>query len=401
MMTVNIRQEEFFQNPYPYYAEIRRTGQPLWLAHEQDSTSQGVWLFANYVDALAIFKNSHSISKNIRTVRPSEIQHPFDLHLLHRDGADHLRLRRMIADFFSPKAIAQLEPIIQQQTDYLIDALTDTFRGQQSFDFITEFCEPLPIFVIARMFGVPQNDMQKVRHWSLILGDSFDSLLVKHTNLNERRLALNEFISYVQYLIQTKRDQPDDSMLSYLLDREGQQLISSEELIGMSLFILFAGHETTINLLGSGISLLLSHPEQWSLLQAQPDLLSGAIEEILRFESPEQRTSFRITSEDTEFSGCKIPAGQQIGAFIGSANRDPLVFERAEEFDIRRSHNPHLAFGIGIHHCLGKTLSRAEAKIAFASLLRRCPELRLEETTLTWRKNSFLRGLEKLPMIFA
>ncbi|MBC3873868.1 cytochrome P450 [Undibacterium flavidum] len=400
-MTVNIREEEFFQNPYPYYAEIRRAGEPLWLPHEQDSTSQGVWLFAHYADALAIFKNNLTISKHIRTVRPSTIQHPFDLHLLHRDGADHLRLRRMIAEFFSLKAIAQLEPIIQQQTDYLIDALIDNFADQQSFDFITEFCDPLPVFVIAHMFGVPQNDMQKVRRWSLILGDSFDSLLVKHTNLDERRTALNEFISYVQYLIQTKRDQPDDSMLSYLLEREGQQLISSEELIGMSLFILFAGHETTINLLGSGASLLLSHPEQWALLQAQPELLPSAIEEMLRFESPEQRTSFRITSEDTEISGFTIPAGQQIGVFIGSANRDPAVFERAEEFDIRRQHNPHLAFGIGIHHCLGKTLSRAEAKIAFATLLKRCPGLVLAESSFTWRKNSFLRSLEKLSVSFA
>ncbi|MFZ6818040.1 cytochrome P450 [Undibacterium sp. Ji22W] len=400
-MTVNIRQEDFFQNPYPYYAEIRRTGQPLWLPHEQDSTSQGVWLFANYADALTIFKNNHSISKNIRTVRPRAIQHPFDLHLLHRDDADHLRLRRLIAEFFSLKAIAQLEPIIQQQTDYLIDALTDRLPDRQSFDFIAEFCEPLPVFVIASMFGVPQHDMQKIRRWSLILGDSFDSLLVKHANLDERRLALNEFISYVQHLIQTKRDQPDDSMLSYLLEREGQQLISSEELIGMSLFILFAGHETTISLLSSGTSLLLSHPAQWALLQAEPDLLSGAIEEVLRFESPEQRTSFRLTIEDTEISGFTIPAGQQIGVFIGSANRDSSAFERADEFDIRRQHNPHLAFGIGIHHCLGKTLSRVEAKIAFATLLSRCPGLCLEESTLTWRKNSFFRSLETLTVSVA
>ncbi|MBR7801039.1 cytochrome P450 [Undibacterium fentianense] len=391
-MSVNIRQAEFFQDPYPFYEKIRSSGEPLWLEHEQDSSSRGVWLFSRYADAMDVFKNTQTISKNIRSVRTHAMQHPFDLHLLHRDGADHLRLRRLVAEFFAIKAVTSLEGKIQAQVNLLID----TFPKDVSFDFVEVFCERLPLFVIATIIGIPYSDLTKIREWSLILGDGFDSLLARHANLPARQVALNEFTLYVQQLVNVKKNEHDGSLLNFLLEQKDSDSISIEELVGMCLFLLFAGHETTINLLGNGMSALLSHPDQWCLLKAEPSLIPSAVEEILRFESPEQRTSFRITTAPVTIGEWRLEAGQQLGVFIGSANRDSSVFENPDQFDIRRQHNPHLAFGIGLHHCLGKTLSRVEARIALATLVQRCPTLQLAETPFVWRQNSFFRGLEKL-----
>jgi len=164
----------------------------------------------------------------------------------------------------------------------------------------------------------------------------------------------------------------------------------------MTAFLLFAGHETTINLIGNGLWLLLSHPEQLQLLLEDSSLLPQAVEEILRYESPEQRTSFRIVLEPLEINGITMNPGDQIGVMIGSANHDEKEFENPELFDIQRKPNRHLAFGMGIHNCLGKTLARVEAQIAFAKLLEYLPALKLQETIPSWRKNSFFRGLKEL-----
>ena len=392
-MSLNLNHPEFFQNPYPYYAQLRSTGRPFWLPHEQESSSQGVWLFSRYADALAIFKQTTAISKNIRAIRPPGTSTPFDLHVLHRDGADHLRLRRLVADYFSIQHLNHIESRIQN----VADALVRGMKEKCAFNLIADFAEQMPLLTIANLIGVPAEDMPQVRTWSLALGDGFDSVLTTREVIERQKHALLAFLDYAREMIETKRRHPDNSLLGYITAAEKEGEITHDELIAMTGFLLFSGHETTINLIGNGLWLLLSNPDQWRLLQREPKHMSSAIEEILRYESPEQRTSFRITVEPLEINGARMEPGQQVGIIIGAANRDDEEFANPDIFDIRRNPQRHLAFGLGIHNCLGKTLARTEARIAFSKIIEHLPTLRLVESRPSWRKNSFFRGLESLP----
>lgn len=392
-MSLNLNHPEFFQNPYPYYAQLRSTGRPFWLPHEQESSSQGVWLFSRHADALTIFKQTTTISKNIHAIRPPGTSTPFDLHVLHRDGADHLRLRRLVADYFSVQHLNHFESRIENVADTLVRGM----KEKSAFNLIADFAEQMPLLTIANLIGVPAEDMPQVRTWSLALGEGFDSVLTTREVLERQKQALLAFLDYAREMIETKRRRPDNSLLGYITAAETEGKITHDELIAMTGFLLFSGHETTINLIGNGLWLLLSNPDQWQLLQREPKHLSSAIEEILRYESPEQRTSFRITLEPLEINGTRMEPGQQIGVIIGAANRDDEAFANPDVFDIQRNPQRHLAFGLGMHNCLGKTLARTEARIAFSKIMEHMPALRLVESRPSWRKNSFFRGLESLP----
>ena len=384
----------FLQDPYPFYQALRDSRQPYWLGHTQITSSPGVWLFSRYEDALAIFKETARTSKNIRTIRPPGYMSPFDLNLLFQDGAEHVRLRRLVADFFSVRAMKRLEPYILETADALISGLME----RPSFDLIDDFAEPLPLLVIARLIGIPKEDLQQIRRWSRDLGDGFDSLSATPDILQRQRVALADFIDYVRGLI-TSRPQSacEDDLLAFLAPLHARGEIGHDDLVGMVGFLLFAGHETTINLIGNGLWLLLTHPGSWAALKEQPELMPGAVEEILRFESPEQRTSFRIALEPIELGGHHLEPGDQFGAIIGAANRDPAQFPDPDVFDIRRTPNRHLAFGLGVHMCLGKLMARTEATVALGRLVARCPGIELADAVPRWRPNSFFRGLADLP----
>jgi pimeloyl-[acyl-carrier protein] synthase len=389
----DLTQADFFLNPYPYYAKLRSYGQPFWLPHQQDTSSGGIWLFSRYADGYEIFKQVKGVTKNLLNIRPPGRGSAFDLNLLHRDGADHLRLRRLVSEYFSAQSIEALIPVMETVAEQLLQPLA----VRPDFDLITEFAEPMPLQVIAHLVGVPKEDMAQVRMWSLLLSEGFDSLLSDDVVLEKQKQAMNEFLAYVNELIMLKEARPDQSLLGFLVRACGQQL-NLEELTAMVGFLLFAGHETTVNLIGNSVWLLLSHPDQWSMLLNDSSLLIGAIEEVLRFESPEQRTSFRLVEIPMEINGHRLVPGQQIGVIIGSINRDETVFFRADEFDIRRSPNKHLAFGLGLHHCLGKTLARIQAQVALSKVLSHLPDLRLTNEQACWRNNSFFRGLAALPV---
>jgi len=393
-LVLNLNHPEFFQDPYPYYAALRAQREPHWLplSHDQDSSSEGVWLFSRYSDALSIFKQSSRTSKNIRSIRPQESATAFDLHMLHRDGQDHLRLRRLVSDFFSVQHLRRLEPRMRTVAKDL--ALEVRQAGQA--DLIAKLAEPMPLRLIAELIGVPQDDMPRVRSWSLALGEGFDSVRTSSDIRARQRDALQGFLEYLRGLIEDKRRAPDHGLLSFLIEAEQDGDLSEEELLAMMGLLLFAGHETTVNLIGNGLWLLLSHPDQWHQLRREPGLIPSAVEEILRYESPEQRTSFRIVVEPMDISGTRMEPGQQVGVIIGAANRDEAEFANPGLFDVRRSPNRHLAFGFGIHNCLGKNLARLEARIAIAVVLEELPNLRLMDTLPDWRENSFFRGLSSL-----
>lgn len=393
-MVLNLNHPEFFQDPYPYYAALRAQREPLWLplSHDEDNSSKGVWLFSRYSDAMSIFKQSSRVSKNIRSIRSPDAATAFDLHMLHRDGQDHLRLRRLVSDFFSVQYLRRLEPRMRTIAKEL--ALEVRQAGQA--DLIAKLAEPMPLRLIAELIGVPQDDMPRVRKWSLALGEGFDSVRMSSDIRARQREALLGFLEYLRGLIEDKRHAPDHSLLSFLIGAEQDGHLSEDELLAMIGFLLFAGHETTVNLIGNGLWLLLTHPEQWQQLQREPSLIPSAVDEILRYESPEQRTSFRIVVEPMDIEGTRMEPGQQVSVIIGAANRDETEFENPEVFDVRRSPNRHLAFGSGIHNCLGKTLARLEARIAIAAVLEELPNLRLMDTLPAWRENSFFRGLSSL-----
>jgi len=263
-------------------------------------------------------------------------------------------------------------------------------------DLIAKLAEPMPLRLIAELIGVPQDDMPRVRSWSLALGEGFDSVRTSSDIRARQRDALQGFLEYLRGLIEDKRRAPDHGLLSFLIEAEQDGDLSEEELLAMMGLLLFAGHETTVNLIGNGLWLLLTHPDQWHQLRREPGLIPSAVEEILRYESPEQRTSFRIMVEPMDISGTRMEPGQQVGVIIGAANRDEAEFANPGLFDVRRSPNRHLAFGLGIHNCLGKNLARLEASIAIAVVLEELPNLRLMDTLPDWRENSFFRGLSSL-----
>ncbi len=383
----------FVQDPYPYYRRLRASEAPLWLPPKPGTASSGMLFFSRYREAMAVFTCAQGMSKSIRRVRSDTTRTAFDMHMLHRDGPDHLRLRRLVSDWFSVKAMDPLRPMMGEVARNLVTPLLQ----KSEFDFVAEFAEPLPLSIIAQLIGVPAADMPQVRTWSLALCDGFDSLLADTVVLARQQRALNEFIAYVEGLLDAKEPRPESTLLGYLV-RAGAAQLSREELVAMVGFLLFAGHENSVNLIANAVWLLLSHPQQWTLLREQPALLQSAIEEVLRFESPEQRSSFRVTDAALDIAGHQLEPGQQISVIIGSANRDEAVFDRAEVFDVRRSPNAHLAFGIGIHNCLGKTLARVETQVALQVLLELLPAPALCEQHPHWRRNSFFRGLGSLRM---
>jgi len=382
---------DFLDDPYPFYARLRASTGPCWLPHRQETSSGGLWLFSRYQEAQQIFTSTQGTTMEISAIRSPGTGTPFDRIMLHRDNEDHLRLRKLVAGYFSAAAVDRLKPRIVAVAQELLASLQD----QQEFDFVAAFADPLPLRVIAALVGVPEADMARVRVWSQAISAGIDSRISDPQVRTAQKLAMQEFFAYIDGLVEASRARPDDSLLGYLVQSPGERL-DHGELAGMLAFLLFAGNVTTISLISNAVWLLLSNPAQWQLLQAQPELVNGAIEETLRFESPQQRTSFRLATESLVINGHTLEAGQQFGVIIGSANRDEAVFERADEFDICRKPNRHLAFGTGVYNCLGKTLARLEAQVALQVLLERMPDLALLDTRAHWRHNSFFRGLERL-----
>jgi pimeloyl-[acyl-carrier protein] synthase len=320
---------------------------------------------------------------------------PISRDLLGSDPPDHTRLRALVNLAFTPKRIRELKPRIAQIARNLLDQA----RPKDQMEFMAEFAVPLPIIVIAELLGVPPTDRREFRVWSNDLVRGIDAMGRNPDAAQKGQEAGLALANYFGKLFRQRRAQPQNDLMSALIAaRDGQDTLSEEELIGMCQLLLIAGHETTVNLLGNGLLTLLRHPDQLTLLRRQPDLMESAIEEMLRFESPVQRGTTRFTIASLEIAGQTIAAGHQVSTVIGAANRDPAPFPDPDRFDITRQPNHHLAFGRGIHFCLGAPLARAEARIAFSQLLNDYLNLELATDTADWNGNTFLRGLNSLPI---
>ncbi len=382
--------QETKRDPHTFYAQLRST-EPL-------SYVEGLnaWVLTTHEDALWLLKDPR-FTKDSRKLSnkedmPERMQEMTAQmrNMLMVDPPDHTRLRSLVSKAFTPRMIEQLRPRIQQIADELLDAVQE----QGTMDFIPAFAYPLPITVISEMLGIPATDRQKFRTWTQAIVNMQDEASAN---------ALQEFLGYIQTLLDEKRVHPANDLISGLVQVEenGDQL-SENELVSMIFLLIVAGHETTVNLLGNGTLALLQHPDQLRQLQRDPSLIPTAVEELLRYTAPVSLSDERWASEDITRHGKLIRKGEMVVAALISANADPQHCPAGATLDITRQNNQHLAFGKGIHFCLGAPLARLEGQIAFSTLLRRLPNLHLtsDPTQLVWNTNPMLRGLTSLPVAF-
>ncbi|MCX5400686.1 cytochrome P450 [Streptomyces sp. NBC_00102] len=383
--------EAFTRDPYPYYAELRARG-PVHRVVLPGGTP--AWLVVGYEAGRELLADQR-LSKEWRNASPLLNLHQMTAgpSMLSSDAPDHTRLRKLVSREFTPRRMEQLVPRVQRMTDDLLDAMLA--EPGQGTDLVDALSFPLPMAVICELLGVPDMDRVSFREWSNTALSSIDA--------EARRSAVTSMNAYIATMLDDKRGQPGDDLMSALIhtaDEEGDRL-SGDELAGMAWLLLVAGHETTVNLITNGVLHLLAHPDQLAALRADPGLLGNAVEEILRYDSPVETPTFRFTTGPLDVGGSVIPGGGELVLVaLADANRDPARFEGAERFDITRDARGHVSFGHGIHYCLGAPLARVEARIALGSLLARCPGLRLDidPDRLTWRTGMLIRGPESLPI---
>ncbi|MEV4277761.1 cytochrome P450 family protein [Actinoplanes xinjiangensis] len=381
----------FQNNPHPVYAQMRRTGP---VRRVKLPSGLNAWLITRYDDARRALSDPR-LSKSMHAVGSAgagqpNLTTPISRHMLAVDPPDHTRLRRLVSAAFTARRIEGMRPRIEEITTGLLDALD----GERSADLIDAFAFPLPIQVICELLGVPAEDQNAFREWS--------NVIVSGALAGDRLApAITAMIEYISTLLAERRERGGDDLLSGLIQvREEGDRLSAEELSSMVFLLLIAGHETTVNLIGNGAWLLLRDRDRWERLRADRTLLPAAIEEFLRFEGPVETSTFRVATEPVEIGGVTIAAGDPVVVVLLSANRDGDRFPDADELRLDRPNNAHLAFGHGIHYCLGAPLARLEAQVAFTALLDRFPDLRLatDPDELPWRPGTLLRGLYHLPV---
>ncbi|MFF0567205.1 cytochrome P450 [Streptomyces sp. NPDC004041] len=383
--------EQFTRDPYPVYAALRARG-PVHRVRIPEGAD--AWLVLGYEAGRALLADQR-LSKHWSRASPmlgvSKVS--AGSSMLGSDAPDHTRLRKLVAREFTPRRMEQLAPRIQEMTDELLDAMLAA--PDRTADLVEALSFPLPMAVICELLGVPFQDREDFRTWS---GQAVSSI-----DPSVRASSTQAMTSYIAGLLAGKREKPADDLLSALIhtaDEDGDRL-SGEELIGMAWLLLVAGHETTVNLITNGVHSLLAHPGQLAALRADFSLIDNAVEEILRFEGPVETPTYRFTTEPIEVGGTVIPGGGELVLVaMSDANRDPGRYPGGDRFDITRDARGHIAFGHGIHYCLGAPLARIEARTAIRSLLERCPDLRpaADPATLTWRAGMLMRGPLSLPV---
>jgi cytochrome P450 len=394
---------QFFADPYPLYDRLRFEV-PVYFSERWDC-----WLLTRYRDADAVLRDTHLYTNVGRIARfldtldeddraaAKPLYAHFSAGINHSDPPDHTRIRALVHKAFTPRAAEQARDSIQKTVDGLIDAAEPTGR----IDLIGDLAYPLPAIVFAQMFGLPTDERDRFKAWS-------DQIVAFHGTgradadvVRRSQEALLAARRWMAGLVEDRRKQPRDDVLTALaLAEEQGRGLSETELLSTCITFMVGGHETTTNLVGNGMLALLRHPDQLQRLRENPDLIDGAVEEMLRYDAPTQRAQ-RLAAQDHEIDGVLIRRGQRVEPVLGAANRDPERFEEPNRFDITRRKNAHLAFGVGIHFCVGAALARLEGRIAVETLLRRLPALRLcEDAPIEWHHNSFFRGMMALHLTF-
>lgn len=387
--TITFSMKDFLHNPYPVYEQFRST-HPVY--HGTIRKYSG-WFVTGYEEALTILKDTRfknrmpipTTSKKYKNLR--NIQ---DGMMLFKNQPDHWRLRSQINKVFTPRMVENLRPLIEK-TAY--DLLREVPSGQ-TMDVVSDYAFPLASLIIAQILGVPARDRQHFRQWAATLIQTID-FTRSRCNLEDGNDMVAFLSDYFSAIIQKRKTDPKQDLISFLLQEGKEKRLSDQELLATCILLVIAGHETTVNLISNSILSLINHPDQMSMLKENPSLMSSAVEEFLRYESPTQMTA-RVASEDIEMKGVTIREGDQVYILLGAANRDPKKFTNADILDITRTPNPHLAFGYGPHFCLGAPLSRLEAQIAIQTFLEKIPNPTLVSSKLKWRKLMGFRALNEL-----
>ncbi len=390
-------------NPFPEFARLRAEDPVHW------SPAMKAWIITRHADVKNVALNNRQISADRLTpffkTNPEYQRGSIDSlvrYLNHwmvfRDPPDHTRLRRLFNKAFTPTSVSNLRPSIENIVAHLIDGMEAKARRGETVDYITDFAYPLPASVIMDLLGVPRADLERVKVWSDDIALFIGTAQVAGNKYLRAESGAKAMSDYFRSLVEARTAEPHDDMISHLvLARDDRDALTTDEIIGTCILLLFAGHETTTNLIGNGFLYSMRHREQWERLVADPSLAGSAVEEYLRYDGPSGALA-RVAAADLELGGKTIREGQRLFAFMNSANRDPEAFADPDRFDIGREPNVHLTFGHGIHFCLGAPLARLEAQIAATRLAERLPDVRLSGGDPEWHDSLILRGVKRLPV---
>jgi cytochrome P450 len=390
----DLARSDFKANPYPFYARLRREEPVVRIS----AVFIKAWLVTRYDDAAALLRDPRFSKEQVtsKLVYLPGFAKALAENMLGQDPPDHTRLRALVSKAFTPRRVEEFRGRIQAICDGLLDA-----ARPRDFDLVRDYALPIPLTVISDMLGIPEADRHRfhvLTRRSIVIGAP--------TRLLDVPIALPSvwlLMRYFRRLFAERRANPGDDLISALVQaEEAGDRLSEDELMGTAILLLFAGYDTTVNLIGSGALALLEHPEQRARFVDDPSLAEPAVEELLRYTSPVEMTPPRVAREDVSIGPVTIRRGEMASAVLGSANHDQSQFRDADKLDLTRDPNRHLALGAGIHFCLGAPLARMEGQIALTTLFHRCPGLRLAQPagSLSWRKLLPLRGLEALPVVF-
>ena len=369
------------------------------------------WILTRYSDVSAALRYDRLSAERITALTgligesggesARQFERTFLKMMLFSDPPDHTRLRSLANKAFTPRVVGQIRSHIQGIVKGLLDGVQpDGDREPGKIDVITDLAYPLPAIVIAEMLGAEPKDRDQLKKWSDDLAAFLGNIRIVSETYESAMKSEAELIDYLRELVAQRRKEPKDDLISALVMAEDQgDSFTQEELFSMCVLLIFAGHETTTNLIGNGILALLNNPSELAKLRQNPSLIVPAIEEIIRYDGPVQTTT-RTALEPLEIGGKQIAKGDRISLTLGAANRDPAQFPDPDRMDITRGENRHVGFGFGIHFCLGAALARMESQLAIGAMVERMPELRLESADLVWRDNPILRGVNSLPVAF-
>ncbi|WP_100406124.1 cytochrome P450 [Bacillus solitudinis] len=384
--SLRISTEDLIKNVYPFYDDIRSIN-PI---YKGSFFNYPGWYVTGYEEASFMLKDVRFQTRlplPETTRKYQNLKKVLNEMMLYKNPPDHHRLRKLVSERFTSRALEALYPYIEEQAYELLKHVTN----QKKLNVISEFAFPLASTVIAKLLGVPEEDKEQFREWALTLIQTID-LTRSEEELVTGDKNIVEMVSYFRKLIRKRKQDPKNDIISLLLDE------SEEELVSTCVLLLIAGHETTVNLIANSIYCLVTNPNQLHQLSENPSLIEAAIEECLRCESPTQLTA-RVASEKVKIGSSVINKGDQVYVIIGAANRDPRRFRDPHVFDVSRKPNSHLSFGTGVHFCLGSTLARVEAKLAIQAFLKNTPALEFDVATVDWRHLVGFRALKELPLV--
>jgi cytochrome P450 len=398
-MSYDLFSPAFKGDPFPTFAVLRQES-PVYAHHAPDG--RVIWYVTRYEDVVAILKDDvhfvkdeqHATSvANNQAPRRSLIHRLINENMLFSDPPDHTRLRALVNQAFTPRRVEQMQARMQT----IAAALLDKVALCGEMDVIADYALPLPVAVITEMLGVPTADQAQVTDWSQAIISPGSRGLTYST----RKTKVRAFLAYLQQMFAERQRNPQDDLVTALVQaEEAGEKLSEAELFSMVALLLVTGHETTVNLIGNSTLALLRQPEQLALLQQGTVAWETAVEELLRYDGPVETSTTRWVGQDVTFRGQQMRRGDVVRVVLASANRDSCTFEKPDKLDLQREDNRHLAFGLGIHYCLGAPLARLEGKVALRMLFGRFPSLRLKIPVeqLLWRSGVLFRGLKKLPV---